>query len=435
MNEKHLNSELRQEELRELIGKIPTGLIKWGAIFVFLVVTLILLGMHWIKYPDRINGIVTITTKNHPVSIFSRQDGMFLQLFVKEKDTVKEGEILGIIESSANYYDMLTLDNIITRFNLDDHWMDSEEYLNALPDSLELGTWQSYYSNFHKNFKEYFSFMKHSISKVRIASMQTELSDYKTLMEKQQYLEHLSKEELALTEINQNRILLLKDSGALTETESEKSKFGMLNAQANLEVVRTNFLKTQIEVDRIRYLIITEGKEFELNYSDIRNRLIHSLEIMSGAIKDWKLNYALISPIKGTISLTDIWSKNQSVIKGAKVFTIVPNSLATFLGKMQIPITGAGKVSINQAVYIQVDQYPYMDFGMLKGEVENISLVPENGYYIVDIRFLSGLKTTYSKDLKLTEALSGKAKIITAEMSLLFRIIKPLKSLLKHDLN
>jgi hypothetical protein len=156
---------------------------------------------------------------------------------------------------------------------------------------------------------------------------------------------------------------------------------------------------------------------------------------MSGAIKDWKLNYALISPIKGTISLTDIWSKNQSVIKGAKVFTIVPNSLATFLGKMQIPITGAGKVSINQAVYIQVDQYPYMDFGMLKGEVENISLVPENGYYIVDIRFLSGLKTTYSKDLKLTEALSGKAKIITAEMSLLFRIIKPLKSLLKHDLN
>jgi len=46
------------------------------------------------------------------------------------------------------------------------------------------------------------------------------------------------------------------------------------------------------------------------------------------------------------------------------------------IGKADIPSTGIGKVKSGQTVNIKLDNYPYMEFGMIKAKIKNISLVP-----------------------------------------------------------
>lgn len=86
---------------------------------------------------------------------------------------------------------------------------------------------------------------------------------------------------------------------------------------------------------------------------------------------------------------------------------------------------------------IKLDGFPYMEFGMLQGIVENVSLIPVEinqavgKMYVntVQVSLQEVLTTTYSKSIPFTGELTGVAEIATKEMSLLEHLISPLKYL------
>jgi len=73
---------------------------------------------------------------------------------------------------------------------------------------------------------------------------------------------------------------------------------------------------------------------------------------------------------------------------------------------------------------------------MLKGVVQNISLVPTASggttYYVVEIALPDGLNTNYKKELPYLPNMQGSADIITENMSLLERYIMPMKKIFKE---
>ena len=73
-----------------------------------------------------------------------------------------------------------------------------------------------------------------------------------------------------------------------------------------------------------------------------------------------------------------------------------------------------------------------MEFGMVKGYVEKISIVPADNTYAVDVSFPDGLKTNYQVELPFNQKMKGKAEIITQDTRLLTRIIRPLRSLIQN---
>jgi len=97
---------------------------------------------------------------------------------------------------------------------------------------------------------------------------------------------------------------------------------------------------------------------------------------------------------------------------------------------MVIPFWGVGKVEAGQTVNIKLNGYPYMEFGMLKGVVSNISRVPESDGYIAEVRLTNDLTTTYGKQISLIQQMDGTGEILTRDMSLLERFLQPLKALL-----
>lgn len=70
------------------------------------------------------------------------------------------------------------------------------------------------------------------------------------------------------------------------------------------------------------------------------------------------------------------WSKHQYINTGEQSFAIIPNSPGKIIGKCKVSVSGIGKIMPQQKVNIKLDGFPYMEFGIMQGLVENISLIP-----------------------------------------------------------
>ncbi len=108
---------------------------------------------------------------------------------------------------------------------------------------------------------------------------------------------------------------------------------------------------------------------------------------------------------------------------------IVPVHGKDIIGSLQIPTHGFGKVKQGQEVIIRLNNYPYMEFGVLKGFIKNISTIPNKDFYYAEVDSLDGMTTTYGIEIECSQSLSGTAEIITEDTRLLYRLIRPVKSL------
>ena len=134
--------------------------------------------------------------------------------------------------------------------------------------------------------------------------------------------------------------------------------------------------------------------------------------------------------------MTKQWQKNQHISVGEAFLNIVPEETAQITGKILLPAQGAGKVKTGQTVNIKFDGYPHMEFGMVRGKVKSISLVPittpQGKFTMVEVEFPDNLTTNYGKTLDFSQEMSGTADIITEDMRLIERFFNPIRSLMKR---
>ena len=153
---------------------------------------------------------------------------------------------------------------------------------------------------------------------------------------------------------------------------------------------------------------------------------------MKSEVSTWELTYLLRSPIEGTVTFNKFYSENQNISEGDRAFNIVPANLGEVIGKVELSVRGSGKVKEGLNVNVKFDNYPYMEFGMVRGKVKGVSLVSEDNFYMVEVEFPSGLVTNYDNELQMQNQLMGQAEIITEDLRLIQRIFNPLKALWKE---
>ena len=89
-------------------------------------------------------------------------------------------------------------------------------------------------------------------------------------------------------------------------------------------------------------------------------------------------------------------------------------------------------MAVGQKVNIRFENFPYMEYGFIRATVRNISLMPNNENYVVEVDMPQDLKTNYGIPLKFSQEMKGSAEIITSDLRLIQRFFNPVKSLLKH---
>ena len=422
--------EIRSEEVQEILGYIPHWIIRSGISLIFVIIVLLLIGSWYFKYPDIISSSIIITTENPPAALIAKASGKIETVLVKDKQTVQSGQLIAIIENPANYKHVLDLDH-----NLDSLYQfiitfDTSKTINFNP-YYELGTIQTVYSAFLKQYRDYLNFIHLNYHYRKIEALKPQLKQ--TRQQNSSYKRQLSiqKQEFSLSKRQFARDSGLYAKKVIPALEFEKAKRDFLQKKYSLETSNNTIISNKINETRLQQNIL----DIELQYTDQKNKLQLELksafDILQSHIDNWEMQYLFKSPVTGKVSFNKIVSANQNITIGETAFTIVPETPGTIIGHLQLAITGAGKVKENQTVNIKLDNYPYMEYGMVQGKVQSISLVPTENFYQLTIQLPQNLQTNYNKELAFAQQMNGTAEIITENISVLERLLNPLRLILK----
>ncbi len=421
--------EIRSEEVQDVLGASPRWIVRAGISVILLVVVSLLIGSWFFRYPDIIQSEITITTQNPPASIQAMNSGKITDILVKESDKVQKQQIIAIIENTANFQDVILLEIQLRNFvNIQD-FQDTNQY--------SLGEIQQYYSSFQRLLKDYKNFQKLDYYNNKIESTKKQKQDFKVYYNRLWEQRNMKEQELKIAEMQFERDKKLFEQNVYSKSDYEKAEKTYLQEKLSFENIRSTLANTQMQINQLDQQILDLQLQKSKEEQSQVIALEESAQNLNTQIKQWKLRYLIIAPISGNVTFTKIWSENQNVKTGEIVATIIPNEATNIIGKVAIPSAGVGKVKEGQTVNIKLNNFPYMEFGILKGTIRNISLVPiqsENGaIYTAEVELSDSLISNYGKQLKFSQQMTGTAEIITDDLRLLERFFNPLKAIWKKN--
>jgi HlyD family secretion protein len=428
MEDEKQHDIIYSEPVNEIMGKPPGKILRWGNAVILGAFVLFVLLLWLIKYPDTIPSPVEITTVNPPVTLVSKLTGRIKNLNVRDKDEIKKGQLIAVMETAASIGDLNNLKETVDTIR-----DPGKILLSSLPELNELGEIQSYWGSFLKSLSDFNNYNINDFYGNKIISLTEEIDGILVYIGRVKVKEDLYAENLLLEHKKFKRDSLLNVSGVFSESDLEKSHQSLIRLNIELQQVHLDHSAKSIELAEKKQLLqdyrIKKLEDREKYYSVLNE----SYQNLKAQIKIWENNYLLISPVSGIITFTKFWSENQIVNKDEPVLSIVPLETGDYVGRINLKMNRSGKVKAGQEVNIKLSGYPYLEYGMVKGTVKSKSLVPSGDSYIIELVLPSGLTTLYGKKLDFNQNMQGTAEIITDNLRLLQKIINPIRYLVSRN--
>jgi len=419
--------ELRSEEVQEVLGWIPPWILRAGISVLFVIVIVLFIGSWFYKYPDVIEAPLIVTSFNPPVQVKARVNGKITQLLVTDKQLVKASDYLAVIENPANINDVGQLKKQLTA------WLEMARSGNFhfttddLNRKYELGDMQSSYLGFIRSAGNYAQFTELNYYPVRIAGIEEQI-----IKQQQYYDKLLIQHELVQQQYALSRRIYLRDSTLNTQNfysdaEHDISRISFLQSRHSLESSRIALDNANMQIVQFRQSILDLRLQELEKKGQLQSEVKTSLDNLLNAFNTWEMAYVLKTPINGAVDVSKYWNVNQNITAGETVFTIIPEASGQLVGRALLPIAGSGKVKQGQAVNVRFLNFPDTEYGIVRGVVSNISVVPSGDSYTLEVNFPNGLITTYGKELPFYQEMYATAEIITEDLRLIERFFMPLK--------
>ena len=169
--------------------------------------------------------------------------------------------------------------------------------------------------------------------------------------------------------------------------------------------------------------------------SSALDEMMTKYNILINQILLWKELYLFVAPIDGTLQYLGFWRNNVHINASTEIFSISPIK-NQMIGELLIPSQGAGKVKVGQDVNVKLFDYPYNEYGYIRGKVNTISQLTCNvessdgpiRVYLVTVTFPAGLKTNFANQLQLNFESAGTGEVITERRRLIQRLFDNLKA-------
>lgn len=430
--------ENRTEEVASIIEKMPT---KFGfsisAVAIGLVLLLLLFG--WlIKYPSILSGEIIINTRQAPVKLVTSTSGNVILLQNKSGAAVKQGEYVAYIKNEANLKDVQILENMLS--SIDIHKVTFKEHRHLFPEDLSLGEINSKYFNYLNTLYQYLDYtiqQPYEVQKQinqKLLELQTKKFDQLKTDFQNQDIKYKTSQSL----FKKDSTLYTKN--VTSKADIEHSIIAKANSELDYNAIDKEISNTSYQINEAQnksqvIAIEKASKERELIIS-----MFNNYYDLIDAIKKWERNYVFVAPINGKVDFLSFIKSNDYIQSGQELFKIIPVN-NQIIGQVNLPENGSGKVKIGQSVIIKLNNYPFNEYGSIKGKVRRISLVTNQqtlsdnqkkvNSYLVDIDLPFGLKTNYGVELNFHAEAKGNAEIITADRRLIERFFDNLRHSVK----
>jgi len=424
--------ELHRKELEDMLGRVPGWITRNGMILFVFLFALLLYGSWLFKYPDKRKARIVVTSVNPPAELRARTSGKITGLFVEDNEQVSSGEVLAMIENPATYEDVVKLKKSLAF--LDSIPLDeASEELTELS-NVNLGTIQVNYSLFLKAYRDFMEFRRISYHQRKIATLRNELEQQRAYTRSLSERSIIQEEAYGVVSRQYNRDASLYEEDVISEADLEESRKSMLVERDKYQEIISQMAENNISMAQTQNQIVDLELKQQEEESGMINILQESYNNLKASITSWEQTYLLMAPVNGSVTFTRFWSENQNVQLGEKVLTVIPAESGSVIGKISLPLAGAGKVDVGDQVNIQFDNYPYLDYGMVKGYVSNISEVSDDDFYTVEVELPDGLTSFYNYPIPFSQNMQGNAEILTDKKRLLIRVLNPIRSALSRQM-
>jgi len=426
------------EEVQVIMGKAPAWVIRWGVTVVFVTFVGIFIGCWFVKYPDTVEAPATITTLNPPTDLVTRYDGLIDTLYVADGETVERGQLVAVLRTAASWRDIVRLSDLLAASTS----LPAEEQAAApwLDGRFNLGELQEAFADYQsrcRDFRHYLAVDNIARKKQLLGKQIAKNREYYAMLERQR--------SLLLQDLDYERCTLERDSLLLTEAVISAADYEVTaqnylskqNAKAGFDASLTS---TELQIIQSEQQFIELTLQQENETAEYERALAQSRQQLAAQIALWRQQYVLEAPAAGRVTLARYWSANQHVSVGDRLASILPIGATEVIGRLLISSASFGKVKVGQAVQVRLNGYPYMEFGVLRGQIRSISAVPEqiqtqNGTaiaYTAEVVFPDGMTTSYKRELPMIQRMDGTAEIITEGMRLIEHFFHPVISLFKN---
>jgi len=409
----------------EILSQPPSWLVRWG-ITVFFGVLILMLALSWfLKYPDLVGGPMKISAQNAPKSILAKTDGRLTSLFVKDGEVIKPKQVLGVVENTSNFEEVLSLEIL-----LDSLLAREANQALELPFSdsfYQLGELQKSYQAFQESYQRAKSFVG---SGAYLRKKQILLSDVEHLkilanQQENQIANFQSDLELAEADLKMNRGL--NKEKYVSDVEMRRSQSSFISKKQSYDQARSSLENSQISQNAKQQELL----EIERTAREQLNSFGQMARTLKSDIETWKQRYLLISVQAGKVSFQGNLQENQQLKAGQELIYVVPNQ-AQYFGEMTVGQYNFGKIKVGQEVIIKLSGYPFQEFGSVEGRISQISAVPKDTAYYLKVNLPKGLKTNNGKTLPFQNGLTANGQIITEDLRLIERIFYDFRKMLKR---
>lgn len=407
----------RSDIALEIISRKPDFYEKWALLVFFILLLLLTLGTWYIKYPDVIYANAVLTGSNAPKEIIPRETGKLTMLFAENNQEVKEGEILGWIESNAETKEVIDLS-----IRLDS----ATKFLNSDPTRIaglfskkfrNLGELQSGYQVFISAWQQYNDYLVNGFFSNRKKLLNNDIASLQYMKNKiydQQNIT-LQDNELAKKSFEMNEKLFKEK--IISAEEYRNAQSTLLNKEKtnpqieiNISSQQNQIREKQKELDQLNHDIIQQLQTFE-----------QALQTLKSNVSEWLRKYTIQAPADGTIVFTLPLQQNQHLEQG-KLLGFVNPPDSKYYAEVKLTQSNFGKIDTGQKVQLRFDAYPYQEIGFIPGTLNYISDIAIDSCFLGTIRLDKGLVTNQNKSIQYKPGLKAQALIITKEMSLLKRL-------------
>ena len=146
-------SSYYSNSVQEIISRHPGFWVRKGTVVLFVILALSLTGTWFIKYPEIITTNAILISANAPKAIATQPSGKLIALLVKDGENVQSGDVIGCMESAADWKEVLqlsaTIDTLINAIDNKNYDKISTQMEHAY---FHLGELQNTYQLFTQSY-------------------------------------------------------------------------------------------------------------------------------------------------------------------------------------------------------------------------------------------------------------------------------------------
>jgi HlyD family secretion protein len=418
--------ELLSEASIEIVSHKPSLLIQWANAFFLLVLIGILVACWFIKYPDLIQASAKLTSLNAPKPVVAFATGKLANLYVTEGQIIRKDQVIGYIESTADYNEILKLSSETDSLQMLLSIRPEQIHIYFGNSFTHLGELQPYYQIFSQSYFSYTNYLKNGFYERKITMLKKDYNNLEQVYYNLTLQKSLQDQDLELSQETFDAILTLKTNNVISDFDFrlEQSKLlakKMASIQLNSNLLNNQYLQNEKK---------KEIMELENTIEQQRSIFQQAMYTFKSHLDEWKKKYLLVSPVEGKVAFSSFFQENQQLQANQTICYVHPQNTEYFV-EIMIPQNNFGKVSTGQTVLLKFPSYPFQEFGSVCGRIESISQIPTESGYSAKVSLPQGLNTSNNKQILYREGLLANAEIVTKSTHLLerfyFNLIKQLR--------